>query len=221
MITLGNAGSAGPLFVAGIGFAGLILSPLAELLIARLLPRTGGLPPLPIRIVTALGTGAACAAFTVKFGVDPVLPAFLLLAVAGAQLARIDISLHLLPNPIVIALLIAGLFLFLAPVFTGSPIAAFLRGLAGGGILFAIYMVLAVISPGSIGMGDVKLAAPLGLYLGYLGWTQLMYGGLLGFLLNGMATAVIVARNRRKRPAEVAHGPSMIAAAAAVALFMR
>lgn len=220
MITLGNAGSAGPLFVAGIGFVGLILSPLAELLIARLLPRAGGLPPTPIRIAATLCTGAASAAFALKFGADAVLPAFLVLAVAGVQLARIDISLHLLPNPLVLTLLMAGFCLFLAPAFTGSPLADFLRGLAGAGILFAIYVILAVISPGSIGMGDVKLAAPLGLYLGYLGWTPLLYGGLLGFLLNGLVTVCIVVRNRRKRPVEVAHGPSMIAAAVAVAFFM-
>ena len=64
-------------------------------------------------------------------------------------------------------------------------------------------------------MGDVKLAAPVGLYLGYLGWSQLLYGGLLGFVLNGILSPfVLCARNRAERASEVAHGPSMLAAAA-------
>jgi leader peptidase (prepilin peptidase)/N-methyltransferase len=87
--------------------------------------------------------------------------------------------------------------------------------------LFAIYLILAIISPGSIGMGDVKLAGPIGLYLGYLGWSQLLYGGLLAFVLNGVVTLVVLRTNRIERASEVAHGPSMLAAAAGTALFMQ
>ena len=111
---------------------------------------------------------------------DWSLPAFLVLGVLGVQLARIDIAHHLLPNPLVLALLI------------GRPGA--LRGQQRGHgrlgrpaprsrrrrHLFVVYLILAIISPSGIGMGDVKLAAPVGLYLGYLGWSQLFYGGALG-----------------------------------------
>jgi leader peptidase (prepilin peptidase)/N-methyltransferase len=69
-------------------------------------------------------------------------------------------------------------------------------------------------------MGDVKLAAPVGLYLGYLGWSQLLYGGLLGFVLNGLITVVILGRKSRNKATEVAHGPSMLGATAAVILFL-
>ncbi len=70
-------------------------------------------------------------------------------------------------------------------------------------------------------MGDVKLAAPVGLYLGYLGWTQLLYGGLLGFILNGILTVLVIARKGRKDTAEVAHGPSMLGATLAVAVLLQ
>lgn len=69
-------------------------------------------------------------------------------------------------------------------------------------------------------MGDVKLAAPIGLYLGYLGWTQLLFGGLLGFIINGFVTVLVVALKGRDKAVEVAHGPSMLAATAAVALLL-
>ncbi|MCO4236029.1 prepilin peptidase [Pseudarthrobacter sp. MDT3-28] len=206
--------------MASIGLVGLILSPLAELLIARLLPRVGPMPGMRARITTAAITAALCAAFAFQFGVDPELPAFLLLAVLGVQLARIDVSLHLLPNPLVLALLAGGLLCLLAVTFGGQPWPDLLRGLAGAAILFVTYLILALISPAGLGMGDVKLAAPVGLYLGYLGWTQLLYGGLLGFVLNGVVTLLVVRRNRAERPSEVAHGPSMLAATAGVALFM-
>ncbi|WP_320536202.1 prepilin peptidase [Pseudarthrobacter sp. IC2-21] len=220
MTSLGYAGSTMPLFVAAIGVLGLILSPVADWLIAKLLPRIGGLPSTRVRITTAVITGALCAAFALRFGADPGLPAFTLLAVLGIQLARIDISLHLLPNPLVLSLLLGGLICLLAAVFGGSPWTEVLRALAGGAILFVIYLILAIISPGGMGMGDVKFAAPIGLYLGYLGWSHLMYGGLLGFILNGVVTLVVVRGNRAEHASEVPHGPSMLAAAASVALLL-
>ncbi|MGX9900242.1 hypothetical protein ACW0JT_10585 [Arthrobacter sp. SA17] len=90
--------------------------------------------------------------------------------------------------------------------------------MVAGAILFVIYLILAIISPRGIGMGDVKLAAPLGLYLGYLGWSQVFYGGALGFVAGGVVTAVLVRAARGEKPAEVAFGPSMFAAALAVIL---
>ena len=220
MIYLGNAGFAAPLFVAGIGLLGFILAPLAELVISRVLPRLGGLPSTRGRITTAIVTGAACAAFAFRFGADPALPAFILLAVLGVQLARIDVSLHLLPNPLVLFLLLGGLSFFFASILAGSPWAELLRAVAGAVILFVIYLILALISPGGIGMGDVKLAGPVGLYLGYLGWTQLLYGGLLGFVLNGVVTLLVARGNSPKKATEVPHGPSMLAAAAGTALLL-
>ncbi|MCO4256754.1 prepilin peptidase [Pseudarthrobacter cellobiosi] len=199
--------------MAAIGLLGLILSPLAELLIARLLPRVGPMPGMRARITTAAITATLFAAFAFRFGVAPGLPAFLLLAVLGVQLARIDVSLHLLPNPLVLSLLVGGLGCLLAATLGGHLWADLVRGMAGAAILFVIYLILALISPAGLGMGDVKLAAPVGLYLGYLGWSQLLYGGLLGFILNGLVTVLVVARNRKERTSEVAHGPSMIGAA--------
>jgi leader peptidase (prepilin peptidase)/N-methyltransferase len=69
-------------------------------------------------------------------------------------------------------------------------------------------------------MGDVKLAAPLGLYLGYLGWAHLFYGGALGFVVGGVAAAVTALKNRENARKEVAYGPSMLAAALAVILLL-
>ncbi|MCP8998428.1 A24 family peptidase [Pseudarthrobacter sp. RMG13] len=220
MISLGNAATSEPLFVAVIGLLGFILAPLAEMAIARLLPRLGGLPATRVRVTTAIITFVLCTAFAYRFGPDTALPAFILLAVMGVQLARIDFSLHLLPNPLVLFVFLGGCSLFLASVFAEPQWASLLRALAGAAILFVMYLIMALISPGAIGMGDVKLAGPVGLYLGYLGWSQLLYGGLLGFILNGLVTLYVVRRNRVGRASEVAHGPSMLAAAAGVALFM-
>jgi leader peptidase (prepilin peptidase)/N-methyltransferase len=216
---LNNSDSAGPLFVAAIALLGLILSPLAELLIVRILPRFGSLPGIRTRITTAAITAVLCAAFAFRLGAGADLPAFLLLVILGVQLARIDVSLHLLPNVLVLCLLTGGIIGLLVAGIGGSHWPELVRALAGAAVLFVIYLILALISPGSLGMGDVKLAAPIGLYLGYLGWSQLLYGGLLGFILNGVITVLAVRRNRAERTSEVPHGPSMLASAVGIALF--
>lgn len=90
----------------------------------------------------------------------------------------------------------------------------------GAVILFVSYLILGLISPGGIGMGDVKLAAPVGLYLGYLGWSHLLYGGLLGFVLNGVVTVLVLSSKGWNRATEVPHGPSMLGALMAVTFFI-
>ena len=220
MIASGTDGSVAWLLVTAAALLGLVLSPLAETLIAKRLPRLGGLPPVPVRITTAAITAVLCVAFSLRFGPEFALPAFLFLAILGVQLSRIDIALHLLPNPLVLILLAGGFLLLLMPGFLNMQAGDLLRAALGALILFAGYLVLGLISPGAIGMGDVKLAAPIGLYLGYLGWTPLLYGGLLGFILNGLVTLTLVALKGRNKGAEVPHGPSMLAATAVITLFL-
>jgi leader peptidase (prepilin peptidase)/N-methyltransferase len=201
------------LIALAVGLLGILLSLLAEYVIARTLPRLGGLPGVRTRITTAALTGALCAGLALRFGMEWTLPAYLLLAVLGVQLARIDVAHHLLPNPLVLTLLVAGLALFVLSGTATAEWAGLLRAAAGAAILFVIFLILALISPNGIGMGDVKLAAPMGLYLGYLGWTQLFYGGALGFVLGGILSVVLIRLKRANLGSEIAFGPSMLAAA--------
>jgi leader peptidase (prepilin peptidase)/N-methyltransferase len=220
VFAVGYDGSAGWFLVIGAALLGLALSPIAEILIARFLPRLGLAPGMRVRITTAAITALACVAFILHFGITFSLPAFLFLAVLGVQLARIDVALHLLPNPLVLTLLAGGLLLLLVPEIFAKQSDDLLRAVLGTVTLFASYLILGLISPGGIGMGDVKLAAPVGLYLGYLGWGHLLYGGLLGFILNGLVTVLVVSKKGRQEAKEVPHGPSMLGALAAVTFFI-
>jgi leader peptidase (prepilin peptidase)/N-methyltransferase len=214
-------GPATPLFIAGTGLAGVGLGLLAGLFTRRALPQLSGTPSPGVRITTAAVTFVLSALLAWRFGAAAELPAYLVLAVVGVQLARIDILHHLLPDRLVFPLLGAGLLLLSASAVSAGEAGGLLRGAAGAVILFVLYLALALTSGNGLGMGDVKLAAPLGLYLGYLGWAQLFYGGALGFVAGGLASVVLVLKNRGNKPLEIPYGPSMLAAGLFVTLLFR
>ena len=141
------------------------------------------------------------------------LVAFLYLAAISVALSAIDIDVHKLPNRIVLpSYAVGGVLLAAAALVTGDPV-ALARAAAGAGILVAFYLVLALIRPGGMGMGDVKLAGVLGLYLGFLGWGQLVVGTMGAFVLGGLfGIAVLVAR-RGRRGTGIPFGPWMFAGA--------
>ncbi|MDQ0820010.1 leader peptidase (prepilin peptidase)/N-methyltransferase [Arthrobacter sp. V4I6] len=192
-------GSALPFFMTAIGALGLLLGLLAELLIRRLLPHLAATPSTIARITTAAVTFGLSALLAWRFGAAAELPAYLLLAIAGVQLARIDVLHHLLPNRLVLPLLGAGLLLLTLAAGAAGEAENLVRGVGGAVILFAGYLILALASRNGLGMGDVKLAAPLGLYLGYQGWSQLFYGGALGFVAGGLVFPRPYAEKPRKQ----------------------
>jgi leader peptidase (prepilin peptidase)/N-methyltransferase len=142
-----------------------------------------------------------------------VLVAFLYLAASSVALAAIDIDVHRLPNRIVLPSYIVGAVLLTAAGAVGGDLVAVARAAAGAGILVVFYLLLAIIKPGGMGMGDVKLAGVLGLYLGYLGWEQLLVGSAAAFLLGGIFGVVLLAARRAGRGSGIPFGPWMIAGA--------
>lgn len=130
----------------------------------------------------------------------------------GIALAVIDARTRRLPNRLV-ALLTAGGVLFLSSAaIVEHDLPALWRALAGLAMSFGVYLVISLAARGGLGAGDVKLAAPVGLYLGWLGWEALAAGIVLAFVIGGVAGLVLAARKRRIRGLTVPFGPFMLAA---------
>jgi leader peptidase (prepilin peptidase)/N-methyltransferase len=141
------------------------------------------------------------------------LLAFLYLAAITVALAMIDIDTHTLPNAIVLpAYAVGGFLLLAAALFDGEP-ARLLTALAGGAAMFALYLVLALFYPGGMGLGDVKLAGVLGIYLGWLGWGSIAVGAFGGFLLGGVFAVLLLTTRRANRKSRIPFGPWMLAGA--------
>lgn len=173
--------------------------------------------PVAVRAPVVEALTALLAVVTVlRFGASWELPAFLLLVVAGVLLTVVDLRHRLLPNRVVLPALAAGAALLLVPAVAGGAWDALLRAVLGAATLFAVYLALALVSPGGLGMGDVKLAALLGLYLGWLGWPAVVLGALAGFVVQAVVALALLATRRIGLRGELPFGPAMLAGAALV-----
>jgi leader peptidase (prepilin peptidase) / N-methyltransferase len=161
-----------------------------------------------------LGTAALYLLVALRFGTSWELPAFLFLAGAGVLLAVIDLQHRLLPNRIVVPSIAVAAVLLLIAALPGQEWPAFLRACVAGAVLFAVFLVMALISPRGMGWGDVKLAALLGIGLGWLGWGAVVVGGAAGFVVQaGVALFLLVGRRIGLR-GELPFGPAMLVGAA-------
>ena len=158
-------------------------------------------------------TGTLFALVGLRFGVSWELPAFLVLAGSGVLLAVVDLRHRLLPNRVVLPAIVAGAGLLLVAAAGEWAWLALLRAAVGAGLLFAGYLVLALISPRGLGMGDVKLAALLGLHLGWLGWAAVVVGAVAGFLVQAVLALALLAGGRIGLRGELPFGPAMLAGA--------
>ncbi len=166
-------------------------------------------PPLALELSTAV----VLALVLGRFGGQPDMIAFAFFGAVGVALAAIDIAAQRLPDrltlpayPVVIALL-AGAAL------VGHDLSALARALLGGLALAAAYLVLALVRPGQLGGGDIKLAGIAGLVLGWLGWPTLIVGAALGFVLSALVSLALLAARRVTLHSAICFGPFMLGGA--------
>lgn len=171
-----------------------------------------------IRATAAVLTGASWGLLVwglLVWVLGPVaaLPAVLVFAAAATVLAIVDVLEQRLPNAVVgpafgaVAVLLAA-----ASAVTGDWIALAWAGL-GSAVMFAVYLVAALISPAAMGMGDVKLAGLIGLLLGWFGLEVWLAGLLGGFVLGGLAAIGGLVLRKVTLSGSIPFGPSMLAAA--------
>lgn len=142
-----------------------------------------------------------------------VLVAFLYFAAISVSLAMIDLDTGRLPNVIVLPAYVVGFGLLATAAIVGSDWVALIRLAIGTAVLGLIYFVIAFIRPGGMGFGDVKLAGVIGMFLGYLGWQQLIVGGSFAFLLGGLFAVGLLVSRKASAKSGVPFGPWMLLAA--------
>jgi leader peptidase (prepilin peptidase)/N-methyltransferase len=168
---------------------------------------------------TIVVTAVTVAAVALRFGPSPVLPAFCYLAAAGVPLAFIDARQRRLPDVLTLPSYPACLLLLAvaAPFLPGGS-GRFVHALIGMAAAVAFFGLLLLVSPAGIGLGDVKLAGPLGAYLGWLGAAAFVTGLLAAWLLAAVTAIGLLLARRATRKTEIPFGPFLVAATVGVVL---
>lgn len=161
-------------------------------------------------IVEAL-TAALCIGVVLGGGGTAKVALHLVLILLLVPIALIDLEHRIIPNKLTAlgAVLALGIGVGLDP--SGEPERLIAAAAAGGALLLA-----ALAYPGGMGMGDVKLAAVLGLFLG----RDVASAMLIALLAGVLAGAVVIARRgaTEGRKTAVPFGP-FLALGAVVAVF--
>lgn len=122
----------------------------------------------------------------------------------------VDLDHRIIPNAVTYPGLVLGLLLALPAGPRGFL--ATLGAALGAGLLF---FLIAVLSRGGMGGGDVKLAAVMG---AFLGWPVIAAALFVSFTLGGLVGLALLASGRRRRKDPVPFGP-FLAVGGLAALF--
>jgi leader peptidase (prepilin peptidase) / N-methyltransferase len=161
-------------------------------------------------LVLELATAGVLAMLLGRFAGQPDVVAFSFVGALGVALATIDVAVQRLPDSLTLPaypILIALLALSAAASHDG---AALVRALLGGLALAACYLTLALLRPGQLGGGDIKLAGLAGLALGWLGWPALIAGAVLGFVLSAVVSLALLAARRITLHSAICFGPFLV-----------
>jgi leader peptidase (prepilin peptidase)/N-methyltransferase len=163
-----------------------------------------------VELITAFAFAGAYAIY----GLTPLLAVRLLFASAMIVLFVIDLRHKILPNVITVPGIVAGIGFSLA--VPPGPLASVIGAAAGGGLLFAIaegyYRWRGV---EGLGMGDVKMLAMIG---AFLGWQLMLVTLILASFAGSLIGVALIASRRGSMQAALPFGTFLAVGALAAAV---
>jgi leader peptidase (prepilin peptidase)/N-methyltransferase len=159
---------------------------------------------------------AACAALLAwATGPDWSLLWLVPLTPVAVALSVVDWHTRLLPRVVVVpATLVAVVAVVAVGLLTDQP-EALVRALVAMVVSRSFFWVLWFVRSAGMGFGDVRLAAPVGLVLGWVGWGALAIGIWTSFIVFALPALVLVLvrRDRAMLKKSFPFGPFMVVGA--------
>jgi len=176
--------------------------------------------PIPRRVLwVEIATAALFGLAYWQYGLGIELPIALFYISLFMVIFVIDFEHGLILNKIVypalvVALLLSVFFTIFLPDVSIVPSIA--RAAIGGGIGFVLFLLVAIVSRGGMGFGDVKLAALIGLATGF---PLVIVALLMGIILGGLVAVILLGFKIRKRKEAIPFGPFLAVAAVVTLLW--
>ena len=156
---------------------------------------------IPIRVfLVELGTGLLTAFLFWHFGWKPILPVSIVYSGVLIAIAVIDLKHQLILNKIVYPVAVVALIVnfFVPDLFY---LHNFLFGLLGGAfgfifLLAAAFLSIVILKKEGMGMGDVKMAAMMGLMVGF---PNIIVALFVGIILGGFTAIFLMIFKKKSR----------------------
>lgn len=173
---------------------------------------------IPARyLLVELITAGTFIALYYKFGLSVPFFAFAYLLTILIAIFFIDIDHRIIPNGLVLAGLAGGFAVFvyncispMPEVFADTKWWTPLAGLLPGSAFLLIVAIVGSLlykTDDAMGMGDVKLMAPVGLFLG---WKLCLIALFVSVILGGLLSLLLMVTGIKKRKDTVAFGPFIV-----------
>jgi Type II secretory pathway, prepilin signal peptidase PulO and related peptidases len=164
--------------------------------------------PIPKRVLwVELATGIIFAFLYWHCGLSPELGVMAFYACLFIIIFVIDLEHRLILNKVIYPSVVVALLLALflpQPWLTQWVAHGIANAAIGGGIGFVLFLLIAIISRGGMGWGDVKLVALIGLATGF---PLVFIAILLGAILGGVVAIVLVIVKKKGRKETIPYGP--------------
>ena len=168
-----------------------------------------------VSFLRRLVVAAVAAVFAVAGSHGSPAVAWWLLAVTGSVLAIVDTETYRLPARLVGPLAaVEALTLIVKAIVLDEPQRLF-RALLAAAAVAGVYFLIALISPPTMGLGDVYVAGITAGLLGWASWSHVLIGQIIMWLLGPVVLiAVAVARpQNRGMNMHVPMGPALVVGA--------
>lgn len=171
-------------------------------------------PISPRYPIVEAAVGVLFAAIVWGYGISWLTLLLLVASWAGVVLAAIDIDVQRLPVAVVWPWGAVSVAIVAVASLTSEGWDVGLRALIGAAALWLFYLLAFLVYPRGLGLGDVRLAAVLGLLLGFVGWGPLVVGGFAAFVWGLVGAIVPMIRARAVGGVRIPFGPWMLLGAA-------
>jgi leader peptidase (prepilin peptidase) / N-methyltransferase len=156
--------------------------------------RACGEPISPRHPIVEAATGLLCAACVLRFGADSDVWLPLVFVLLLVPITLIDLDHHIIPNVLTAIGAVAALVL-VAAFRSGDVAEHVVAGVAAGGF----FLLAALVYPAGMGMGDVKLAGVMGLFLGREVVPAIFVALIAGTVIGAFVIARFGAKEGRKK----------------------
>ncbi|QXC61867.1 A24 family peptidase [Aquihabitans sp. G128] len=160
-----------------------------------------------------------------RFGADPVIIPYLVFFSVLLVLSVIDLELYILPNKITYpAIVVSALAVPVAALAVdnhgGAMWGALIGGVGYAGFLLVVLLAYElIVHKDGMGMGDIKLAVILGIWVGFLQPFLVLFALIAASVIGLVVGAAILAVRRSSQP--YPFGPWLALGAVVVILFSR